>query len=137
MATIDMIGYRKNDRRKNSYVGIGKLGFTDSLTSGDVYKVAAVPAGAIVTNVFAVVTTAFNGTTPTLDVGITGSGALYFDDESVTAAGIIDAAVTPAYYANGTVVTITPTFTNTTAGEVAIYVEYLSTTDDGSYATEQ
>ncbi len=140
MTTVNLIGLRGNDRRRESVLGIGQLDFNipqNELVSGDVYQVAVVPAGAIVKSVNIVVDTAFNGTTPTIDVGVTGSGAAYTDDLDLTATGLTVSATADALYAEGTIITITPTFTDTTTGKVRVYVEYLTTAFTGAYATEQ
>lgn len=137
MATIDTIGLNRNDYVRESRVLIGTLEITPETTSGDVYLVGSIPAGSIVTDVHTVVDVAFDGTTPTIDVGVTGNAAYYANDLDVTSTGMTTSAASDAYYVNGTVLSITPTISGATKGKVRVYVTYSSTIFTGAYSTEQ
>jgi len=137
MATIDKLGLQGNDRVRESRVMMGTFKVDADSVSGDVFQVGVIPAGSVVKSVNTVVQTAINGTTPTIDVGITGAEAKYSDDIDATATGLTVSATADAYYSGDTVITVTPTLSGATTGTVLVYVEYLSSIFTGTYATEQ
>lgn len=137
MATIDVIGLNRNDFVRESRVCVGTLNIDANTTSGDVYLVGSIPAGSIVTDVHTVVDVAVDGTTPTIDVGVTGDGDFYDAAVDVSATGLNTSAAADAYYENGTLVSVTPTLTDATEGKIRVYVTYSSNIFTGAYSTEQ
>ena len=64
-----------------------------SCTDGDIFQVMEIPANSIIVGGAVEVLTAFNGTTPTVDIGVTGSGPdVLIDGQSVAGTGYLGAA---------------------------------------------
>jgi hypothetical protein len=108
------------DARNSTYLvekilDVGKLvsaGLFSAITSGDIFQVLEIPGGSIVIAAGAEVLTAFNGTTPTVDIDF-GAGDDIVDGGDVTATG---------YLASGT-----NGAANTVGGST--YVDFVATTD--------
>lgn len=129
-------------------MGIGKRYHTDqthflrkAVTSdddGSTVTVGTLPAGAIVIAAGVIVATAFDGTTPVLDIGTPGDGNGLGSAISLGTVGRIEAddfATSDDLY-SASEVTVTAdastTGNNSTAGEAFVYVEYLPQDPDPS-----
>jgi hypothetical protein len=90
------------------------------------------PAGAIIEDITIDVTTLFDGTTPTLSVGVTGTPALYASGSVLTAAARVRPAFTAAQMTAlsnvGTTdvpVLLTNTAANSTVGSALVKITYV------------
>lgn len=110
----------------------GTIGATNragvSLVAGE-YTVGALPKGAIIKGVYMDVTTAFNGTTPTLAIGTTGTADKYLAATTIAVTGLTVGA--SAALDTRLAVTEDLIFTlessDNTEGEVEVYIEYVDT----------
>lgn len=123
---VDLITYAGNNKKNNSYGTAGKIAYTlpgnmGTIASGEDYKVASVPANCLITGVHLIVSTAFNGTTPTGDVTV-GSN-VRINDQALTAG--VTSYTTAEVVTAKTDILFTPTLTGATAGEATIVVEFV------------
>ena len=127
MAKVNLIAYDGNKKKNKLNSTAGKLTFTlagglGTLTSGDEYKVASIPANSLILGVDLIVTEAFNGTTPTVDVEIGGSVVL--NDIDVSATGV-DSYTTKSHVTSLTDVEVTPTVSGASAGALEVVVTFV------------
>lgn len=105
-----------------------------TLVSGETYACGTIPAGALVKSVDIVVDDAYDGTTPTFDIGVTGSETLYANDLEGTVGVTAGAAGTGIYYTENTDILVTPTLANATKGSLKVVVSVIMPdTRTGSY----
>jgi len=136
---VDIKTNSRNNETRLSTVAVGTLTYTQpkgaNITSGETYQVGTIPAGSVVTGVRILVDKAYDGTTPTADVGIVGNPTLYADDLDLSVVGVTAGdAGTNVYYAENTDIVVTPTLAGATKGSVKVLVEYIQpNTRTGSY----
>jgi hypothetical protein len=108
---------------------VGSLDFNSAATT----TIGGLPAGAMVTGIVVVVSTLFNGTTPTITVGIINASgvatATYYvsSGTSLAAAGVIAAtlAATALPLATNSTVTVTRSETGSSAGAAKVIVRFV------------
>ena len=101
--------------------------------SGTTTTIGGLPAGAMVTGIVVVVSTLFNGTTPTITVGIIDASgaatATYYvsSGTSLAAAGVIAStlAATALPLATNSSVTVTRSETGSSAGAAKVIVRFV------------
>ena len=93
--------------------------------------IGVLPANAVVTSGVVWVRTLFNGTTPTISIGLAGSPALYLAATATTAVGgtnlaalLIAAAAVPSATARNIVAVVAAGATAPTAGSVDVHIEF-------------
>jgi len=94
-----------------------------------VYTVGKIPKGAIIIAAYLIVDTAFDGTTPTLKVGLDAD-----DDEFFLATSIASTGITPATLGLGIIQAVADDIIFTTVGTVdstvgsaRVYIQYIDT----------
>lgn len=127
MAQVNLIKYDGNKKKNKLNATAGKLSYTlagglGTITSGDEYKIASIPANSLILSVDLVVTEAFNGTTPTVDVEVGGSVVL--NDIDVSATGV-DSSETRIAVTSLTDIEVIPTLTNATQGSLEVVVTFV------------
>ena len=127
MAKLDLIRYDGNKKKNKLNSTAGKLSYTlagglGTITSGDEYKIASVPTDSLILSVDLVVTEAFNGTTPTVDVEVGGS--VVHNDVDVSALGV-DSSETRIHVTSLTDIEVIPTLTGATAGALEVVITYV------------
>jgi len=127
MAKVNLIQFDGNKKKNKLNSTAGKLSFTlagglGTMASGSTYKVASVPANSLILSVDLVVTEAFNGTTPTVDVEV--GGAVVHNDIAVSALGVNSSEVR-VHVTSLTDIEVTPTLTGATAGALEVVVTYV------------
>ena len=109
------------------------LTYTLDFTSGTTTNIGGLPAGAMVVGIVFVVSTVFNGTTPTATVGIINASgtatATYYvsSGTSLAAAGVITStlASTALPLATNSTVTVTRSETGSSAGSAKVIVRFV------------
>lgn len=102
-----------------------------AITFGDTaaVNVGIIPAGAVVIDAGVVVSTSFNGTTPTLNIGPVGDPDGYASAISLGTVGKVGAdelaTSDDLYVTADTTITATPALTSATTGVGVVYVTYL------------
>lgn len=111
----------------------GTLNGTDragaSRAAGE-YTIGAIPKGAIIKAVYLNVTTAFDGTTPTVALGVPGTADKFIGATSVATTGLTAASGTAGLdtiQATTEDLIMTLVSSDNTVGEVSGYVEYIDT----------
>lgn len=127
MANTNLIKYSGNKKKNKLNSTVGKLTFTlagglGDIVSGDTYKIASVPKDSLILSVDLVVTEAFNGTAPTVDVEVGGS--VVHNDIDVSALGV-DSSEGRAHVTALTDIEVTPTLSSATAGALEVVVTYV------------
>lgn len=121
--------------RNASIAGASSIAEAEILFSDASQDVVDLPAGAVVTRVWASVEVAFNGTAPLLTVGITGSQEKYLAAADITEGtpGIYPAAGKGPFARNAAAETVKAFFSATTptTGRARIYIEYVRTAANG------
>ncbi len=116
-------------------IGVGHIRRTldvSEMPSGIAIPIGALEAGAIPLRAECYVATLFNGTTPTITVGASGSvaGLMASADVAPATAGYKVAPATGAMMgvplAADTVINVILTQTNTTAGKITVIVEFVN-----------
>ena len=120
----------RNNETRLGLVAVGTLTYTQPksgvIKSGETYQIGTIPAGSVVTGVRILVDKAYNGTSPTADIGIVGSTTLYANDLDLDTVGVTaGVAGTNVYYSENTDIVITPTIAGANTGSVKVLVEYL------------
>lgn len=123
----NLIRFDGNKKKNKLNSTVGKVSITlpgglGTLTSGEEYKIASVPMNALILGVDLVVTEAFNGTTPTMDVEV--GGVVIINDADISAIGIntdSDRIATTSL----TDITVTPTITGATTGAAEVVVTFV------------
>jgi hypothetical protein len=108
---------------------IGSIDFNSSTTT----TIGGLPAGAIVTGIVVAVSTVFNGTTPTITIGIINASgtatATYYvsSGTSLAAAGVIAStlAATALPLATNSAITVTRSETGSSAGAAKVIVRFV------------
>jgi len=137
MADVNIVEYDGNKKKNKIRATVGKIGFTlpsgyGDMVSGDVYKVASVPADSLILSVDLVVTEAFDGTTPTADI-IVGSTTTH-NDADLSSTGVDTQYETPIAVEAITDVTVTPTIVSATKGKAEVIVTFVERTGyDGAF----
>lgn len=132
MATVDLSRDLTYAQKKSPCVSSFTLDYTDNIgTSADVYQLAVLPAGTLVTSATIVVLTASDAVTSAVaDVGLAG-GDTFIDGVNLksTAGTVLSGgtnAVIPQFLATGGILTIKPTYTGAaTVGKFQVTVEYV------------
>lgn len=109
------------------------LAYNLDFTAGTTTTIGGLPAGAVVTGIVVVVSTVFNGTTPTITVGIINASgtatATYYvsSGTSLAAAGVIAStlATTALPLATNSSVTVTRSETGSSAGSAKVIVRFV------------
>lgn len=123
----NLIRYDGNKKKNKLNSTVGKVAITlpgglGTLTSGEEYKIASVPMNALILGVDLIVTEAFNGTTPTMDVKV--GGTVIINDADLDAIAISTVhdriAVTSL-----TDITVIPTIADATTGAVNVVVTFV------------
>ena len=106
-----------------------------TLTSGEKYLVGTIPAGCVITNVRTLVDESFNGSSPKLDIGITGNDTYFKNDLALGSVGT--SAITAGvgrYFQENVDITMKPVISGATKGSVRLIIEYIQpNTRTGSY----
>lgn len=128
---VDIVKYGGNNKKVLNTAISGRLDFNlvggmGTVASGETYKVGVIPANAVITAVKIVVTTGFDGTTPTIDVGTSVGGAELGNDVAVSAAGVTDGTA-DIYTTTEVGVYVTPTLSGATKGNLKVVVEFVET----------
>jgi hypothetical protein len=90
------------------------------------FTVGVIPAGAAVIEAGAVITTAFDGTTPVVDIGYSGALEAFASDVALGVLGTVsEKPGTPYVTADQTVVATTATGSTVTAGAGYAFVTYI------------
>ena len=135
------VGPVKEGAARNT--GLVELVQVDTVAGSDTTKTSSIvlPAWSQITEVLVEVTTGFNGTTPTIAVGVSGgSTTQYATAVTAVSAGRVDtrAAMQVANFADATgverVVTFTVGGTSVTTGAARVLVRYIQRGDSGVYA---
>ena len=127
MVKLDLIRYDGNKKKNKLNFTAGKLSYTlvgglGTITFGDEYKIASVPTDLFILSVDLVVTEAFNGTTPTVDVEVGGS--VVHNDVDVSALGV-DSSETKIHVTSLTDIEVIPTLTGATVGVLEVVITYV------------
>jgi len=127
MAQVNLIKYDGNKKKNKLNSTVGKLTYTlagglGTITSGDEYKVASIPANSLILSVDLIVSEAFNGTTPTCDVEVGGSVVL--NDKDISSTGV-DSYTTKSHVTALTDVEVTPTLSSATQGALEVVVTFV------------
>lgn len=109
----------KIDTRQYALVALGTLKAADAGASATI----AIPMGALVTSVAALVAVAFDGTSPTLTVS--DGTTTFVSAADVSAAGAATVTGTPKFYPTGGTITLSLAGTDVTAGELHVCVTYV------------
>ena len=124
--------------RNASIAGAPSIAEAEILFSDTAQDVVDLPAGAVVTRVWAEVLTAFNaGTTNVLELGITGTQGKYLAAADITEAtpGIYPTAGKGPFARLAAAETVRAFFTQTgtaaTTGRARVYIEYVRTAANG------
>jgi hypothetical protein len=139
---VDLTTSLRNNETRNSKASVATLAFNlpkgAVVTTGTVYEVGIIPAGALVTSINAVTVTAFDSATSAVaNVGIGASATAIKSALPLKAtAGTVVVGTGTGYYAASELVTMTPTIVGaTTVGETRIVVEYIMLNErTGSFA---
>ena len=126
----DLTKFTKNNELRESQAVVGKCEFTTTLgniVSGEVIDVAFIPAGALIKNVAVIVDKAFNGTTPTFDIGIESDTDAFINDLDVSSTGVSAAGTGLLTTVVGlTKVSIVPTVAgDTTEGSLRVVIDFI------------
>lgn len=123
----NLIKFDGNKKKNKLNSTVGKVAITlpgglGALTSGEEYKIASVPMNALILGVDLVVTEAFNGTTPTIDVEV--DGVVIINDASLASISIVTDADRIATTAL-TDITVIPTISGATTGAAEVVVTFV------------
>jgi len=130
MALIANTLNKRSEGVQRKLIGSGSTSHADTGTASDDVSLFELPAGAVITDTHAVVTTAYDGTTPTFQtevLNLDGSDLgtpIVLDTDVAGALGRTSVAVTAAATVAPTIVTIKNNATDSTVGAITVYVEY-------------
>ena len=127
------MAFTLNSERQYTLVARVPFDFADFGATGVGELAVRLPINSIVTGGGIAVTTAFDGTTPTADVGDGTTADRYLAAGDVSSAGYIPLVPTGYVTGDGDDVTVELNWTDTTAGAGFLVVEYIRT-DRGNEA---
>lgn len=105
-------------------IGITLPGNMGTMVSGEAYKVGTLPKNSVIVDVAIIVDTAFNGTTPTVDVGYTGATTGFASALAVDTTGVNVGTAGQAISAQSDIL-VTPTIASATAGDLRVVVTFV------------
>jgi len=128
----DLSIYGGNNRKNPNTATTGVLSYNlvgdvGTIASGESYKIGTIPAGSLVTAVDVVVTTAFNGTTPTVDLGSIEGGNDLGTALDISSVAVVAGTSTGLYFESAMPIYATPTLISCTAGSCKVVVQFVET----------
>jgi hypothetical protein len=129
MANQNISRLKGRHKKRDICVFYTTLNYDEIAISADVYQLAEIPPESIVLSATALpIVQNDAGTSATFDLGWDGGAELIDDGDLKTAAGTaIVSSTVPLHLPTGATLTFVPTYGGTaaTAGQLALYIEYL------------
>ena len=125
----DLTKYTKNNELRETQCVVGQISKSTTLgdlVSGEVCDIAFIPDGCIVTSVTAIVDVAFDGTTPTFDIGTEDDTDKFINDLDVSSTGVTAAGTGLNTVTTGlTKISVVPTIAgDNTVGTLRVVVNF-------------